>query len=224
MSNYQESCQLRMDEIAAVLSLAGRKSVVGFQTEDMRDLTPDKVWNGCCRLLRDEMMTQIDGKFRLCRELVDVMQPICQAGTVLALTPASDLLPQMLYYAADRITAMERTSYGRYVLTPMGPEDLFRDLQERMQIEYTEEPPPDEAELEIDVLQNDSREKLLVSAEFVLEAVDGATGVRKNWLRLVRQGMDQWLQWTWEGALCCEALTAQLLQQRLQLLLRGETA
>lgn len=224
MSHYQEGCQLRIDEIAAVMSLAGRQSIVGFQTEEIQNLTPEKVWSACCRLVRDQMMTQIDGKFRLCRELVDVMQPVCQADSILALTPASDLLPQVIYYVAERAVSMERTPYGRYILTPMGLEDIFQDLQERMEVDYPEEPQTADAQLEIDVQREDPREKLLGSAQFVMERLDSATGVRRDWLRLIRQGMDQWLQWTQGDTVCCEALTAELLQQRLQSLLRGETA
>ncbi len=221
MSHYQEGCQLRFDEIAAVLSLAGRTSIVGFQTEEMAGLNQQVIWNACARLLRDQMMTQTEGKFRLCRELVDVMQPICQANLVLALTPKSDLLPQTIYYIADRVVSMERTAYGRYTLTPLGPEDLLCDIQDRMELEYPEEPALD-GELEIDVQHTDTREKLLSSAVFLVEQLDGMTGARKNWLRLVRQGVDQWLQWTQGETLCCEALTKELLDKQLQALRRGE--
>lgn len=223
MSNYQEGCRLKLDEIAAVLSLAGKRSVVGFQTAQIQALTPEAVWNGCCRLMQDGMMTQIDGKFRLCPELVEVMQPVCQADTILALTPASDLLPQVIYYGWHRVVCMEQTVYGSYILTPLGPEDICADLQERMELEYSEEAPGQDAPLQIDVQREDPREKLLQAAQFVLERLDSVTGARRDWLRLVRVGMDQWLQWTQGEAICCEALTPALLQQRLQVLLRGDT-
>ena len=222
MSQYREGCQLRIDEIAAVLALAGKQSLVGFQTEDLRSLTSEQVWNACCRLVRDQMMTQIDGKFRLCPELVEVMQPVCQAQTVLALTPASDLKLQVIYYCTDRVVSMERTAYGRYVLMAMGPEELAADVADRMELSFEEEQPGEESRLEIDVQREDSREKLLSGSLFVLEVLDGMTGTRRGWLRVAEQGMDRWLQWTQRHTVCCEELTEALLATLLQALQRGD--
>ena len=222
MSQYREGCQLRIDEIAAVLALAGKKTLVGFQTEDLRSLGSQQIWNACCRLVKDQMMTQIDGKFRLCPDLVDVMQPVCQAQRILALTPASDLLPQVIYYCTDRVVAMERTAFGRYVLTPMDPEEMIADLAERMELEFGEETGTEGAQLEIDVKPEDSRQTLLASALFVLEVLDGTSGTRRGWLRMVEQGMDRWLQWTQQNTLCCEELTEALLSNLLQALQRGD--
>lgn len=222
MSHYQEGCQLRLDEIAAVLSLAGKRSLVGFQTEEIRSLTPEKVWSACCRLVGDRMMTQIDGKYRLCPELVEVMQPVCMAEQILVLTPASDLIPQVIYYCSDRVVSMVCTTYGRYILTAMEPEALSADVTERMDISFEEEPGAQEADLEIDVQCADSRDKLLTGALFVVEQLDGTTGERRAWLRLVVRGMDRWLQWTQEDTVCCEELTDALLEKRLQALRRGD--
>lgn len=222
MSQYQEGCQLRLDEIAAVLSLAGKRSLVGFQTEEIQSLTPEKIWSACCRLVRDRMMTQIDGKFRLCPELVNVMQPVCMAEQILVLTPASDLVPQAIYYCSDRVASMECTPYGRYILAAMEPEELTGDVTERMDLSFEEESGAREAALEIDVQCTDSREKLLAGALFVVECLDGGTGERRGWLRLVVRGMDRWLQWTEKGTVCCEELTQALLEKHLQMLRRGE--
>lgn len=222
MNQYREGCQLRIDEIAAVLALAGKTSLVGFQTEDLRSLNSEQMWNACCRLVRDRMMTQIDGKFRLCPELVDVMQPVCQARLVLALTPASDLKPQAIYYCTDRVVSMERTAYGRYTLTPMGPKELPEDVADRMELSFEEETASGEVQLQIDVQTGDPRQKLLSGALFVLEVLDGTSGTRLGWLRVVEQGMDRWLQWTQRDTVCCEELTEALLSKLLQALQRGD--
>lgn len=221
MSEYQESCRLRLEEIAAVLSLAGRKNLVGFRAEQL--LTREAVWNACCALLGDGLLTQTEGKFRISRELAEVMQPLCAPAAVLALTPGTDLAPQVLYYVSDRATALEQAVYGGYTLTPLGANEILQDLCDRLELEFPDYSQEDAQPPQAAVAPEDGTQKLLAGADFVLEQLDPETGHRRNWLRVLSVGMDRWLQWTQGPGLECEALTEELLQKVVQRLRKGET-
>lgn len=222
MSNYHEGCQLTLSEIAAVMSLAGKSTMVGFQSGDVESLSAEKIWSACCALMNDGMMTQIDGKFRLCRELVEVLQPMCQARTVLVLTPGSDLYAQVICYGADTVTTMVHTSYGRYLLTALGQEELAEELGDLAELSYPEQKPTEEDAAPAAPLLEDPREVLLQGARFLLEQLDPETGRRTGWVRVLEQGLFSWIQWTDKGKLCCEPLTKEGFDKLLLALLRGE--
>ena len=133
MSVFQEGCQLNIDEIVAVMALAGKKALVGFRSEDVEQLSAQRIWEACAGLVRDAMMTQIDGKFRLCRDLMAVMQPMCQATAVVAVTPSRDQYPQQLLYRGETVTAMLPTPFGRYLLRPLAPEQVLSYLVEELE-------------------------------------------------------------------------------------------
>lgn len=219
MSAYHEGYQLTMDEIAAVVSLAGKQSMFGFQSEEIGQLTAEKLWDACCGMLRDNMLTQIGGKFRLNGELATVMRAICEANTVLSLMPGSDLHAQVLFYVADTVTAVERTPFGRYVLRAAAPEDLADIITEHMELTYPEtaasvEWPPETA-LDWDAPQ----QTLLSGALFLVERLDAAQGKRTGWLRVTEQGVMRYLQWVKGTQLHCEPLTKDALTAALQMLL-----
>lgn len=219
MNGYHEGCQLTMDEIAAVMSLAGRQAMVGFRTEDVENLTPEGLWSACCRLMRDAMMTQADGKFRLSRELAEVMRPVCQARGVLMLTPRSDLYAQVIYYAADTVCAMERTPFGRCVLRAMARGEVAEALAAHLELSYPEEmPEPEDQPPVITVTAASGRGELLEGALFLLERIDPVTGQRTGWVRVLEQGPLSWLQWTESEAIGCAPLTKQALSELLQTL------
>lgn len=222
MSEYHEGCQLTVSEIAAVMSLAGKRTMVGFCTEEAASVTAEDVWNACCALMRDRMMTQIDGKFRLCRELIQVMQPMYQASVLIVMTPSDDRFPQEIFYGADTVTAVTKTSYGRYLLTPMDRMDVTAEITERLEISFPEEKVDKDSELHSIVEPEAPREALLQNARFVLEQLRADTGARTGWLRVVDQGIFSWLQWTQKRDVMSEPLTRSGLDARVQALLRGE--
>ena len=221
MSGYHEGCQLTFDEIAAVAALAGKKTLVGFRPEEMQELTAERVWSACAGLMRDAMMTQIDGKFRLCKALVDVMQPVCEAKTILAMTPSRDQYTQQLYYGADRVAAVERSPFGRYILSALEKSELTEALEEHLELEYPREVPSQEEGELIPMPETDApREKLLEGARFLVEQLDPETGARTEWLRVVELGLFSWVQWTANGAVCHESLTRDTLDGLLRQMLK----
>lgn len=223
MNNSHESCQLSLTEIAAIMSLAGKKNMVGFKPKTAEKLTAEAMWNACCSLMKDGMMTQIDGKFRMCRELVEVMKPICQARAVLILTPGSDLYAQKLYYAAEQVVSMQSAVYGGYLLKAMDEADLPQEIAEHLELVFSEQQPSaEDLPPEITVQLGDSRKNLAQGSLMLLEQLNAETGERSAWIRIVEQGVFKWLQWTERGKLCCEALTRERLEKLLNLLLRGE--
>lgn len=219
MIEFNEGCQLTMDEIAAVVSLAGKSGMVGFRRSDVENLTPERLWDACCRLMRDAMMTQADGKFRLSRELAAVMRPVCQADSVLMLTPASDLYAQMIYYAADQVCAMKRTTFGRFVLRAMERHEMVEDLEAHLELSYPDEmPEPQDQPPDMTVTAASGRGELLEGALFLLERIEPGTGLRTGWVRVLEQGMLSWLQWTENKDIGCVPLTKQALSELLQTL------
>lgn len=216
MIELNEGCQLTLDEIAAVVSLSGRQSMVGFRREDLDNLTPERLWDACCCLMRDTMMTYEDGKFRLSRELAAVMRPICQADSVLVLTPASDLHAQVIYYAAERVCAMNPTPFGRFVLRSMERHELAEALEAHLEISYPEQMPEDLPPVATVTADADTQE-LLEGALFLLERIDPGTGLRIGWVRVLEQGPLSWLQWTENKDIGCVPLTKQALSELLTL-------
>ena len=220
MSVLHEGCQLTIHEIAAVLSLSGKEAMIGFQNEDIQTVTQESMWNACCNLVRDAMMTQIDGMFRLSRELVDVMKPVCMARSILSLTPGSDGYAQLIFYSEDTVTSMERTPFGRYALMAMDREEVSDMLQEHLEIEFPEtEPGEEDLPPDVTVQISEPRESLLQGARFLLEQLDIGTGQRMGWARLIEQGVLSWLQWTEKGQIQCVPLTKETLTSLLRTLL-----
>ncbi|MBQ6839673.1 MAG: hypothetical protein IJO45_03165 [Oscillospiraceae bacterium] len=205
---------MTVEEIAAVASLAGKSRIVGFQPEEV--LTTEKLWSACCGLMGDGMLTQIDGKFRLNRELMAVMQPICQARSVVTLTPVSDLYAQLVLYNADTLTVMKKTPFGRIALTALAPKEGARMIADHMGLSEPEYLPEEEdLPPEITVNPGSSQQELLAGAQFLLERLDPETGVRTGWLRFVQQGVLSWLQWDEEEKILCQPFTMQLLSRWL---------
>ena len=215
---YNESLQMRMEEIAAVMSLSGKKTLVGFQED--KQISQQKLWDACCGLMRDGMLTQIDGKFRLRRDVMAIMQPICQARSVLALTPASDLFSQLMIYAADTATVVKKTPFGYQSLTSATCKELPELLSNHLQLKDPEiETTQEDVPPEVTVTEDSSHEELLSGAQFLLERLDPETGGCTCWLRMVQQGVLSWLQWPEKGKIESIPYTAQTLQERIKALL-----
>ena len=219
MSYDREGCLLTADEIAAIRVLSGKQTMIGFQTDETEQFSEEKLWNACCRLMKDSMMTQIDGKFRMSRELVDVMRPVCQAGSALVVSPSSDLYPQMILWGADTVCAMKAGHYGKYILTPLDRSETADFLAEELDLSWWEidgmkaELPP-----EIHVARDMPREQLLEDCSVLLERLDPDTGMRLGWCRIVG-GSGGWLQWTETDALACAPLTREAMADVLKILL-----
>ena len=219
MNGFHEGCQLTMTEVAAILSLAGKGTLFGFQTEDAQSLMADGFWNACCRLMRDSMMTQVNGKFRLSKELAEVMRPVCQAGSALVLTPGSDQHTQVIYYVADTVCAMENTGSGRCVLRAIECGEIASDLVDHVELIFPDHlPEPEEQPPMLTIVVEDSREKLLEGAVLLAERFDITAGIRTGWIRIVEQGLFSWLQWADHGMISCEPLTKEAWSGLLQTL------
>ena len=204
MSMYHDGCQLTMTEIAAVMSLAGKHRLLGFSTEEANSLTAEKMWSACCKLMDDGMMTRIDGKFRLSRELMDVMYPICHARCVLVLTPKNDAVPQMICYCAETVTVMKQTPFGYVVLRTVDASDLGAVMYEHLDLADPELMPREiDPEGELQVFADSATDVLLSDAMFVIEMLDTEVN-RGGWLRVVEVGVHRWLQWSkFEQVSCC---------------------
>ena len=219
MIEFEEGCQLTIDEIAAVMALSGRPQMVGFRTADTENMTPERLWEACCRLMRDAMMTQVGGKFRLSRELAAVMKPLCQARSVLVLTPASDLYAQMIFYLAEQVCAMKSTPFGRFVLRPLERHEMAQMLEHHLELAYPREmPEPEDQPPTLTVTAESGSRELLEGARFLLERFDPVTGQRTGWGRVREQGPRGWLQWTVNNIIECVPLTGQSLSELLQTL------
>lgn len=222
MSDYREGCQLSAAEITAVLSLAGKKTVVGLPETEIIALTSEKLWNACCALMRDEMLSQTDGKFCPSKALMAVMQPMCQARCVLALTPASDMYAQTIFYVGDTVSTMTRASYGRYILRPIEAKEMAEQLMEQLELSFSEISGDGEEMPLVKVGVDEAQSELLKGAHFVVEQFHPDSGQRVGWLRLVEPGLTGWLQWTEKGGIQCEELSHESLDRLIRALLRGE--
>lgn len=217
MSNYREGCSLTLEEIAAILSLAGKDSLVGVQSDWAETLTGQKLVSACCALMRDKMMACIDGKFRMCHELVAVMENLCHASAVLVVTPSSNMFSQVVYYVAERVTSMEMKGKNRYVLRSMECNELPVDLAERMDVIFQEKAGNQQVEV-IPVETWDEQQVLLYEARFVIEQLDPDTGARNAW---ARQNGDL-IQWTAGGEIRSERLTESAWMRVVQFVSEGE--
>lgn len=226
MSNYKEGCTLTLEEIAAVLSLAGVQTLVGFHRERTGELTREKLVSACCSLMNDNMMTRINGKFRLCGSLAAVMKNLCRVTTLVAVNPPDDLHAQVIYYvSSEGVTALEMGTHGRYVLTALEPEEVPEDLAGRMDLSFPEGQEKDGEASEAPELTTpaeDSRSALLEGAGFLAERLDAATGDTKAWLRSAEQDVAQWLQWSNADQTGCEPLTEENLTRLVLAIMRGE--
>ncbi len=218
MSNEREGWILSVSEIAAILSLAGRTQFVGLTQSQPEQLRPQALLNGCCTLLRDRMLTQADGRYRLSAGLADVMEPVCTAQMVLVLFPGRGHRGRRLFHVGRSITMMEQSIRG-VILRHLEPQELSGILWENM------EPCPAQIHSEAGPLPPDasaSRELLFRDASSLLEKQDPQTGKRLDWLRLRRQELqDAWLEWTDHGAVRQAPLNRKTFAGAVDQMLKG---
>lgn len=195
MSIDREGWILSREEICAIASLVGMEQFVGFTGAQDRPLQEQDLLNACCALIRDRMMTQIDGKYRLSRGLAEVMQPVCTARTVLVLTPGIRPRGRRMYYIGQGVTAMEQTLRG-FALTRLERDELADALWEHMELESEPKLPQPLPEPPAPAGASASRDSLLRDSLCLLERLDAASGSPSGWLQLRR---DNWLEWTVGG-------------------------
>lgn len=223
MMDGQEGVRLSAGEILSVLALAGNQSVIGFPPQEVEALTPEGVWAHCCVLQRDGLMTQQNGRFRLSRRLMEVLQPVSKAKNILVLTPRDDCYPQQLIYAADTVSVMRDMGGGRYVLRTLEREAAAEYIMTQQPLCYPELPAAAMADMPpVTVRPEDTRDVLLTDAVLVLERLQPATGMRLGWARLLERGLTTWLQWTDRGSICCGELSKERLDCVVQGMLKGE--
>lgn len=220
MSYERVGWKLTMEEIAAILALIGREQFVGLAESQAAQLQPQDLLNACCALVRDRMMTQVDGKYRLSRELAEVMEPVCLAKTVLMLMPGQGRRGRRMFYVGRGVTAMEQSLRG-FVLTRLEMEELPEELWESMELLPAEETPETAP---VPTVGDAAREQLIRDASFLLEKLDPNDGSRQGWLRVRRQELrDVWLEWTEGGFVRQELLSLRALTEAIGNMVRGET-
>lgn len=220
MSYEREGWKLTIEEIAVILSMVGKEQFVGLAEAQTAQLQPQDLLNACCALLRDRMMTQVDGRYRLSRELAGVMEPVCLAKYVLMLVPGGGRRGIRMFYANRSVTSMEQSNRG-FIMTRLEAGELPDELWETMEL-LPAETMPESAPPAPDVAA--SKSQLLADASFLLENLDPNTGERCGWLRVRRQALrDVWLEWTEKGVVRQIPLNRRSLTEAIGSMLRGET-
>lgn len=212
MRKNREGFHLKMDEFLTILKLAGKQNYVGFRTGAEEQFTPEIMLNACCRLMQDKALTQVDGRYQLHKDLFDAMVPIKDASRVVSLIPQRLGSPQILYYVADRVTAMEQAVFGGFTLYEMGREDLVGDILEELPAGpvQAELPKPSGISLTAEIPE------LMENAKLVLECIQGQIGTRIGWIRIVSGDRGSYLDWTNSTTAGTCPLTAETLKQVLE--------
>lgn len=218
MSIEREGWKLSVEEIAAIQALSGQTQFVCLT--QARQLQPQQLLNACCSLVKDRLMTQTNGKYRLSRELAQVMEPVCRARMILSLMPGKGRRGQRLYYVGQSVTMMEQSAQG-VVLTQLETVELADVLWECMELHPVQEqhgPAPWCPEAFAD------REQLLRGAAYLVEKLDPFTGSRLGWLRILRQALNhEWVQWMPGRLVRQEPLDGRSFAAAIAMMLEGET-
>lgn len=222
MSEYREGYHLTPEELGALLAMGGQRTLLGLGEDIPSEISAEKVCQICCDLVREELMTLVDGKYRLCRGLYQVLLPIRMARTVCVLTPGSEQYPQTVYYFGEGgVTAMEPVRYGGYVLTNVDRETLAQRLGEELSLRFYDERLPEPAAAVPAPSPDGSWTALRQGASFLLERLDSADGQRLGWLRGTEFELEPWVQWTRDGQVVCRAMTRERLDEAVAELLKG---
>lgn len=216
MSGLSEGYRLSFEEMAAVLSVGGMENLVNFRSENLHRLTGQGLWSACCSLVRDGILLQSEAGFSISPEFTALLIPALEGKTAMVMTPGSEWCPQMIYYGEGRITALERSHCGGYVLTALDAQELEEELVRRLELVYPQESDPKGIPPDLSVAPDDNWETLLRHATMVLEQLELCSGRRIGWLRIVVQGIFSWIQWYRGDQIHCEPLERELLVGLLQ--------
>lgn len=224
MSEEREGFHLTIEEIAAVLAMGGKQKFVGFRGRNPGILTEERMLNACCAMLRDGIMTQIDGKFRLRRDLWEVMLPVYTADSLLLVTPADEGSRQLACYGSGPVTVVEPAVYGGYSLTAMEAGELAGQICRVLSLEcFREEIPAPQLPEEAGPGPDADREELLRGAVFVLEQISTDSNRRLRWLRCILVDGEPVLQWRERDETVYRLMTESCLQEALREMMRGVT-
>lgn len=219
--NELEGYQLKWDEIMAVMVMAGKTEWIGLDSSET--FTEEAFWNACCSLMQDGLLTQQDGVFRLCKELADLLKPMCDATLMWGITPQDDRIAQALVYVADTaVVSVVPTGYGTYSLTaaPVGERNTI--LCDHMALSLPELLTEEADELSWTSCDpKASAASLLNGAQYVLEAFDIPNRCRRGWMRVVEAGVYHRLQWSRGNQSIWEPLTEEAFGRAVQTLTEG---
>lgn len=205
MSCDQERIYLSYQELQSLLWMAGKKELFGFQAENGPLICNENVWENCCRLMADGMITQQEGKFRLRRDLHSALQPIVQAEVAWVFMIGSG--KQIIYYRAAQTAAMVKNHYGGYSVWSVENlgEEIWEHAAEELAEKFSTLTP--NASTQTDVLLEDS--------VFLLELVDTATAIRRRWIRGAQREDGMKLEWIEND----QIMVTELTEEKLKLLL-----
>lgn len=219
MSEYTEGYQLTLEELAVLFSLCGKRTMVGFRADEVSEITEEKLWSACSNLVRDGLLSQKKERYVMPRELAVLMVPVVLCKKVLVMTPGSDRFSQVIYYGDEAQTLVERSVHGGFVLSGRPRETLTEDLVERLELDCHQEVLPDASAP--DTSADGLWAALMQDAEVLLERLDLDTGSRTGWLRIIRQGIFRWIQYTEGDKVLDKPLTPENMTQLLQQFLKG---
>lgn len=213
MSSNQERIYLNFQEIQSLLIMDGKQSMFGFQAEMGQQVCKEDIWENCCRLMTDGMITQQEGKFRLHRDLYNVLRPVCKAEYAWVLMPGTGDFSQIIYYMGEGLTAMVKNTYGGYSLWNV--EDLTDEVWEYATVNEGKA-----------ILENkrlriglpdvwEDSQSLLDDCVFLLELVETATAMRRRWIRGVKKDNTVILEWTEANRVASGKMTAEQLRMLL---------
>ena len=211
MSIYHDGLVLSHRELSALLALGGKMSFYGYVPEEA-GFTEDQLWNICCDLVAEGMMTERNGRFQLREDLFHVLIPLLEAEHALILR-AGKVEPEVIYYLGEHVIAVEPTTLRGYSLCALEQQDFFEDLMNRSCIAFHDvdnvaatSPPVSDFNLQATV------EQMLGQGDFLLTQVSLASGRTEAGLRGSRQAAERWL----EVARKDEAYAVLLTQENLR--------
>ena len=219
--NMEQSIFLRSDELHAIMAMGGAKVFFCFAEQSSAPVARERLLSATCDLQADGLLTQIDGQYRLRKDLFDVVYPIYQAKSALVLTAANTQKAQMIFYFGEQISALRKAHSDGYYLQPLTREELGSWITEYLEPEIYE---PLTTAPEFDMALSGSKDspvtELLEHAEFVLELIDISTQRRTRWLRGLRSDFIMWSEYCADATVVMP-MTAEQLEEDLKKLTEG---
>ena len=127
----QERLLLSHRELVALLAMGGQKRFYGYDL-NRETCTREQVWNVCCELMEEGLITQTNGQFQLREDLFRVIIPLLDVKRILVFRKNRPE-PLCMYYVGSGVTEMEVTMSGQYSLRALQAEMLpekFLDIEE----------------------------------------------------------------------------------------------
>lgn len=215
MSADLDGLTLSQKELSAMLALGGKRDFYGFLS-DQDPYTEEQLWNTCCGLMSDGLMTLSGGRFQLREDLYQVVVPILDAAYVLVLWGHSGKA-EVMYYFGEHPVAVELALTGACSLRPLDEAMLLADLRERSCIQfYDPEYPVMGKPVLPDQCLDTPVEQLLSGSDFLLTLLHMERQTVTAWLRGTRQGMEPWLETVGRSECRSSVLTEENLIRALE--------